>query len=331
MKATMIALGLLVTGLPLLTAANSATLRLPDGRSNFFAGSRISIPVEMHAREQGAVRLSWSLQMAGAVIARREIALDLQQGEVATHALDLELPQTRDGIALKGLLRMALTGPRGEALDEIESPLYVFDPDPFQYRQKWLKDLNLHVYDPEGATVAIFEQAGIPFSEIMNPAAFESAKGGILIIGENLSLRESRGLMEAALQALQAKVSIVVLAPVDGEFQLPGMGTTGNAPQPAALSFYDRNIITRLDKRLDLLCWTEGRDTVSRYFQIGAHRSEPEIMVSEDQGWPWIALDWKGGRRARLCGFAIIRDWEKSPAPRYLLAALLEQITRQSP
>jgi hypothetical protein len=191
--------------------------------------------------------------------------------------------------------------------------------------------LKLHVYDPEGATVAVFEKAAIPFRRITNPAAFETAAGGILIIGEGLSLRVSRGLMDAVLQVVQAGVSIVVLAPVEGEFQLPGMGqdSDGATPNPMQLSFHGKGVITKLDKRLDTGNWAEDRDSGFRYFRIGAHRDRPEIVMDERQGWPWIALDWAGGRRARFCGFGIVRDWEASPVPRYLLAAMLEEVAKR--
>lgn len=330
MKTSIIALGLLMAGLPLLAADDAASLRLPDGRTCFFAGSKISIPVEVRRREAGGVRLSWALLMHDAVVARREISLDLPDGTPTIHTLELELPETREGIAIAGLLRLSLTDPQGQLLKSIESPLHVFDPDPFVDRKKWLEDLELHVYDPEGATVAVFETAGIPFRRITNPAAFETAAGGILIIGEGLSLRASRGLVDAVLQAAQSGVPVVVLAPVEGEFQLPGMGKDADdAParrHPMQLSFHGKNIITKLDKRLDAERWAADHDNISRYFRIGAHRDRPEIVVDENQGWPWIAVDWAGGKRARFCGFGIIRDWEASLVSRYLLAAILEQI-----
>jgi hypothetical protein len=319
---------LLAISLP-LQAAVPASLRLPDGRTCFFSSERISIPVEVRSHETGPVRLSWVLRMHDAVVARREVAFDVQDGQIARHTLQLELPETREGITMEGSLSITLSDAKGQPLDTAETPLSVFDPDPFQNRKQWLETLQLHVYDPEGATVAIFEKAAIPFRRITNPAALNPAKGGILVIGEGLSLKASRGLMEAVFEAVQADIPVIVLAPMEGAFQIPAMqgGGESGGPQPKSLSFHGKDIISRLDKRLDTGLWAEDRDSVLRYFRIGAYRDQPEIVMDEDRGWPWIALDWPGGSRLRFCGFGVVRDWEASPVPRYLLAALLEELS----
>jgi len=329
MKIATIVLGGLLAGLPLLAVDNPNGLRLPDHRTCFFSAERISIPVEVLHRETGSFQLSWALRMHDAVVARREVALELQEGEVARHTLQLELPETREGIAIEGHLTLTLSDAKGDSLDKAETPILVFDPDPFQNRKQWLETLNLRLYDPEGATIAVFEKAEIPFSRITNPAALHTAKGGILVIGEGLSLRTSRGLMEAVFEAAQTGIPVLVLAPSEGAFQIPAMQGGGEAGslQPKSLSFHGKDIITRLDKRLDIGRWAEDRDSVLRYFRIGAYRGQPEIVMDEAQGWPWIALDGEGRQQIRFCGFGIIRDWDLSPVPRYLLAALLEQLS----
>lgn len=325
-KARILSLFAVTVALPLLALANDAILRLPDARSTFFSGGSISIPVEVGNAD--STQLSWSLYVAGVSVARRELALDIDADGRARHAINLELPNTSRGVPIEALLRLSLIDSRGNIVTEIESPIYVLDPDPFQHRRQWLENLNIHLYDPDGATIAVFEKNGIPFEQIVNPAAFHSAQGGMLIIGEGLSLRESRGLMDAVFKAVRSGIPAIVLSPTEGEMQLPGLGAGARHDQPPSMSLEGRDVIRRLDKRLDSASWGAGRDCVLRYFQLAAYRNSPEVVLAADPGWAWIALDWQDGTRARLCGFAIMRDWDMSPTPRYLFLSILEEITK---
>ncbi len=327
-KARILSLLIVTSILPLPVLAADAVLKLPDARSNFFSGSSISVPVEVHVGQTDSTQLSWSLYVAGVSVARREIALDIAAEGVSRHAINLELPTTHRGIPIEVLLHLRLIDSRGNVVTEIESPLYVLDPAPFQHRRQWLENLDIHLYDPEGTTVAVFEEGGIPFKQIMNPAAFHSAMGGILIIGEGLSLRDSRGLMDAVFKAVGSGIPAIVLSPTEGDIQLPGLGAGAKNDQPPSISLEGREVIRRFDKRLDSVSWVAGRDCVLRYFQVAAYRNRPEAVVGENPGWAWIALDWQDGARARLCGFAIMRDWDMSPTPRYLFLAILEDITK---
>jgi hypothetical protein len=310
--------------------AQGAELSLPDGRTCFFADSRVSIPVAMLSGQTDRSRLSWSLRMHDAVVARREVAIDVRANDPTVHTLDLDLPITREGLAIKGELAISLINSLEQESAHVTMPLHILDPDPFVKRKQWLKELNLQVYDPEGQTVRVFETADIPFREINNPAGLEELSDGMVIIGEGLSLRTSRGLMSIVMKVAQAGVPVLVLAPAEGQFQLPGFGTSSEAQalDLKRLMFQDRDVITALDKRLDTARWAENSDSVMRYFRIGAYRDQPEIVMDEKQGWPWIALDGKGKQRIRFCGFGIIRDWDDSPVPRYLLAAMLEQLAK---
>ncbi len=328
MKRNTIACMILVGCAPLFAWSNVATLELTHGKTGFFAGDRIAIPVSINAEAYDSLRLSWSLHISGFVTARHEHTIQLQQGR-ATHILEWDLPETRDGITIEGLLRLRLTDLHGNPLDDAKTPLYIFDPNPFAHREKWLTQLQLHVYDPKETTISMLENMDIPFDEIRNPEAFDAAEHGILIIGEGISLRESRGLMDAVFKAAQAGVSVIVLAPADGNISIPGIGQESHANRPAHLSFHSREIIQKLDKRLDSGNWREEESSATSYFQIGAHHSQPEMVVTKRHGWPWVALDWQNDAKMRFCGFAIVRDWDASPAPRYLLLAILASMQSQ--
>ncbi len=314
------------------TTARAANMQVLNPRTCYFPGSQVSLPVSVVGAEDGMFNLLFTLSFKGTVVARRQIPFAVRQGQTGRETITFELPEIRDGIALKGGYRLELVDARGKTIDVAESPLHVLDPDPFRYRQQWLTAQRLHVYDPEGVTVARLASSGIPFVQITNPDAFGEAAGGVLIIGEGLSLRRSRGVIGAALATVAKQTSVIVFAPSEGEFVLPGVGgeaSTAKDGNPRVIRFHGPEMIPALDKRLDDANWGGAAgDNVLHYFEIGAHRDHPEVRVDAKQGWTGISLDWAHGQQMFFSGFAVMRDWDASPAPRYFFAALLDEIQR---
>jgi hypothetical protein len=48
------------------------------------------------------------------------------------------------------------------------------------------------------------------------------------------------------------------------------------------------------------------------------------MEVSEDGDWPWVTVDYPETKgRFVFCGFNIVENWNRGPAPRYLLNRIL--------
>ena len=62
--------------------------------------------------------------------------------------------------------------------------------------------------------------------------------------------------------------------------------------------------------------------------RLVGERGTVNVEVTDGQGWPWVEMEYEGGGRLIICGFAMIEQWESTPAPRFLLARMLEYVVR---
>ena len=299
-------------------AEESAGLRLLDGRSATFGGTSATWRVEAHGPRVVEGHVAWSLETEGGVVARREQGVRLDPAAPASVEIVVDLPETRAGVVAEGRLRVALLDERRQPLAELEKPVFVFGRDPATDRKQWLQELDLRLYDPSGETARRLDELGWPHRQIANPAAFAALGGGTLIVGEGCSLRENRGLMEAAIRAAQGGAHVVVLAPADGAFAPPGPAEAG--PGPATLRFLGPEWIRELDKRLDV-------PALRAAFRLGGTRAGAEVAVVSGEGWAFVEARWPDGGALVLAGPGLLDTWEISPVPRHLLVRLLEWTT----
>lgn len=299
-------------------AEESAGLRLLDGRSATFGGTSATWRVEAHGPRVVEGHVAWSLETEGGVVARREQGVRLDPAAPASVEIVVDLPETRAGVVAEGRLRVALLDERRQPLAELEKPVFVFGRDPATDRKQWLQELDLRLYDPSGETARRLDELGWPHRQIANPAAFAALGGGTLIVGEGCSLRENRGLMEAAIRAAQGGAHVVVLAPADGAFAPPGPAEAG--PGPATLRFLGPEWIRELDKRLDV-------PALRAAFRLGGTRAGAEVAVVSGEGWAFVEARWPDGGALVLVGPGLLGTWETSPVPRHLLVRLLEWTT----
>lgn len=299
-------------------AEESAGLRLLDGRSATFGGTSATWCVEAHGPRVAEGHVAWSLETEGGVVARREQGVRLDPAAPASVEIVVDLPETRAGVVAEGRLQVALLDERRQPLAELEKPVFVFGRDPAADRKQWLRELDLRLYDPSGETARRLDELGWPHRQIANPAAFAALGGGTLIVGEGCSLRENRGLMEAAIRAAEGGARVVVLAPADGVFAPPGPVEAG--PGPATLRFLGPEWIRELDKRLDV-------PALRAAFRLGGTRAGAEVAVVSGEGWAFVEARWPDGGALVLAGPGLLDTWEISPVPRHLLVRLLEWTT----
>lgn len=302
----------------LAQAGEAAQIRLLEPSANVFGGRPAAWRLEVVGSASFEGSVAWNLAVSGGVIARRETRVGVRPEEPARVDIEVDLPDVREGVIVEGRLQMALRDERGEVLAELEHPFHVFGGNPATGRMEWLRGLELSVYDPEGRTVERLEELDWPFRRVSNLSAVESLGTNVLLVGEGISLRSARGLMEAVVCAAERGGRVVMLAPVEGSFPPPGSGE--NAVAPEALEFHDSTYVQRLNKRLD-------SPPLRSAFRLGGQRTGPVVSVESGGGWAFMEARWARGGVLLLCGCGLLETWEAAPAPRYLLMRMLEKAT----
>lgn len=322
-KALLLLFVLIGTG---LAAKADAILRVSENRSNIFGGQETLFNIYCASEEGLRGRIGWRFSANGRTIARAESEVSLASGSHEEIAIDLRIPPVKPGVIIEAALDATLTETDSEeALANLHKQLWIFPEDPFAHQKKWLKDLRIQLFDPEEGTAAALESLEIPFDELGSPSAIESIGDGVLIIGEGVSLMDYRGLDELMLEAAARGVPVLCLALSEGEFYLPGTYQS-RLPAPTSMEMGRSNRIKAFDKRLDAKGWSPDGKCVASGIVVRGERG-PVIGEVEngDDGWPWMAISYReDGGRLMICGYGIIKNWDDSPAPRFLLAEILE-------
>lgn len=312
--------------------ANSATVTIAEAWGNLEAGTN----AEFHAVIQSTAATRGNLQFAVAAgpqpIVRREIEVTVDAGRPAVVPIQFSVPPLKDDVAVRAMLTVAfqpqVAGPN-KAVSSIEKTLWFFAANPFANHEASLKDKKIALFDPEGKTQKWFEQAGIPFTLIPRLDAASNIKEGLLIIGEGVSLRDFKSLTDVCLATAARGIPVLCLAIKEGQFRLTD-GNDKSLPSPYAMSFRHNDIITNLDKRLDAVAWPPDGIVAARTLAISGDRGLIVGEVLDKTGeWPWVEMAFRNDTKAVFCQFNIVEKWEAGPAPRYLLAALLEYLSKK--
>ena len=213
-------------------AEREVSLVAPGDWLCLFGGRRTEL--ELTATSSAAFRgaAGWSLAVSGRTVTRGETALAIAPGQTVKFAIPLDIPEVREGVVLSADLAVQLfsAGERPVSA-RLRRQLSVFSEDAFAGRSKWLETLQIRLFDPAGKTRDVFEKTGIPFFETGNVESLARDGGGLLVIGEGVSLEAHRGLPGILVQAAAQGTPVLCLAPADGRMALPGSAECGG-PNP---------------------------------------------------------------------------------------------------
>ncbi len=321
-----------VLQLPLVQAQEPRiTLAVREPWSNWFAGKDLEFPLVVQASEPFQGRLLWQFSLGPAVVVRKEAAVAAFPDKPAQVRVSLPGQKVREGVVLEGRLTVAVYADQADkpAASYVKA-LWIFPENPFAGKGQWLKELQITLFDSKGATAELLQKGNIPFAQTGNLDALGELKAGLLLIGEGTSFQEDRGLAEAMVAAAARGLVVLCLAPAEGALPIPGAaGSQG--PAPASLSFRSREIIARLDKRLDPQVWSAAKKGVASGLVLKAEGANVIGEVSPGPGgWPWLDVHFAQTKgRLLVCGFGVVSQWEVSPAPRFLLLRLLEFVTEK--
>ncbi len=308
--------------------SDEVSLRVQEGWSGLFGGQPAEFHATVTAGKSFEGRVGWSLTIGRHTVARREATVTAGPGKAGTFEIRVDLPPVRDGVIVPAELSIVVLGSQNNSVEtSLKKRLWIFPEDPFTDRREWLKQLHIHLFDPEGNTRTVFEAMDIPFSQTSNVDSLGVLKGGLLVIGEGTSFEDYRGLPEMLVHAAARGVGVLCLAPSGGQFPMPG-AEGHRLPNADRITLRRSDVIGELDKRLDAWAWPPDGKVVASSL---APKAEREHLLAEvvagSAGWPWLLATFPGQRgKLVVCGFGIIEHWNAGPSPRFLLARILEYV-----
>lgn len=328
MKALRLAMGFLLV-CTATQAAPKLSLAIQEPWNDVFGGKEAVFHVVINSREATQGRMDWRYSAGDKTIARQEREVSIAPSRPENVEIRLPMPEVKEGVILNTTLSVSLIeNSASQATATVEKTLWVFPPDPFAGRTEWLNKLDIRLLDPEKKTADSFEKAGISFQRVANMEALVELKDGMIIVGEGISFNDFKGLPGLLFKAAARGVPVLCLAPAGGTMSLPGTGES-ELPAPRSMTFHRNEIITRLDKRLDAVAWPpNGVIAVSTIALRSVHGAVAGEVEKGGANWSWLEMAFNDSRGIFvLCHFAIIEKWEAGPAPRYLLARILEYMT----
>ena len=276
-------------------------------------------PITFHLQgSPGVRRADWALAVEGAVVARGEANLASGPAPIA-----VTMPKLREGIVGEG----SLTAESGA--NRAAKRLWVFAPDPWHGQKQTLEAMHIRVFDRDGTTADALEKSGLPFKRVLGSTeGLLGTTNFVTILPEGLSIAERKGLARAAMDSARNGGRVLWLAPKEGVMPLPGAEEEATTPAPSAVSLRRADIVHELDKRLSAQDWRSGQAAMASLQLTAAKRRVECEWRGDADGWPWLDVRWPGGGRLIMCGFDVIGAWDKGPAPRYLLAAMVEELRK---
>lgn len=312
-----------------LHASEQPEIRFKDLQSNFFPDSVVTAVVEITTSSPFQGMLAWEFNTLGAVISRNETAAVLPEQGKLDVSFELRIPPARQDLAISAGLRVGLSGTGLTNALTIGKRLWILGRVPWEGRREWLKQQGILLFDPDKTTAPLLEKADIPFTLTSNLSALPENGCKILLIAEGIDFLDYRGLPEAMLRAAASGVSVICLAPANGEIELPNTGFEG-LPLPCSLRLMDKSIITTLDKHLDAEWWGVSEKAVKSLINVRGENGYIALTVNSSQnGWPWLEIFFPNDSGIILTGFAVESQWKETPAARHFFLRMLEYLEKK--
>ncbi len=305
-------------------------LNMQEQWGNVFGGKEAVFHVAVTSAKPVTGTVSWQFSCGGHTIARGEKAVEASPTNRPAVEVKFAVPSVKDGVIMPASLTVEFAEQKAEKIPaNLVKQLYIFPENPFADRSDWLKKLNIILFDPAGKTAELFTKNEIPFKQVNTIGALSDCKDSLVIVGESVSFKESRGLADILVKTAASGIPVLCLAPSEGEIQMPGVEGS-NQPFPLQITFRQNNIIAELDKRLDDKGWPPDGSMASNMMALQPDRKGILLAVANTgAGWPWVDLRFPAGKgRIILCSFKIVEKWTESPAPRFLLERILNDMTK---
>jgi len=313
--------------------SETQTFKSMDQWSCVFAGQQTTFHYYLPETKLRQVAVDWTLLSGSRVIGRGTAnPLVETRDDESQISLLVALPELKPGVTMPAILKLSVV------LDgkqhTLQHDLHIYSEEPFVEQQEFLKQLRLQLYDPLGSTASILDENRIPYTRLRSLAAIDETTDGLILAGEGISLDKHDLLMSSLYAAASRGVPVLCLASSNGAWPMK-LDAGGDLPLPE-LTLSREDWIRQFDKRFDSDHWQSGR-SVSRTLELVAVNDQVEIQLSKRlSGWSWLRLKFPA-RQTRVpatdmivCRMELIKSWNETPVPRYLLRHLFEELTPQS-
>jgi hypothetical protein len=285
-----LAFGLMAASAGVIPAEEGLTVKPLEKWSGVFADRQIDFHYVVNVENGFKGRLGWALSINRRTVSRGERAVEATPQEPARVTVPLRIPHVKEGVILEARLVASVFSDDAVGKEvKHEKRLWIFHADPFADRSVWLENLKITLFDPEGKTAQVFEQANIPFHSARSVASLEELSEGLVIIGEGTSLEVQRDLPEMMLKVAASGLPVLCLASSEGAIVMPGADGS-QQPRPSGVLLRRRDMITELDNRLDAAAWPQGNVAVSGLtLKADVDRVLAEVS-QDDRAWPWVEI-----------------------------------------
>lgn len=332
---TVLRRGVIQTGVLFVTCAalfaDEPSLKIVERWHTVFAEEEIQLTASLTAAMPG--RILWSHSVNNRTLSSGEAEAG-QAPQQDNLTIKLRCPPLREGVALATELTVHFVPQKArEPAASCTHDLIIFPRDPFVGQQEWLKQLQIDLYDPIGASANVLTSMNVPFRKITNPELLkDEGATGLLIIGEGTSLIKNRSLAATLFQAAERGRKVLLLAPSDGSLPFPGSVEDAGTVQPQQLRMGRQEMITELNKTLDATDWRSPDQTIpSNGLRLAHQRSGLVLNVEQSAAaWPWMAVRYPNNGEIVICGFQIIQNWENGPTPRTLFLEILKTLDQHT-
>lgn len=313
------------------TARADVTIAPLRPATNYFAGSeqRLSFAIKSDAPLKG--RLHWTYAAGVRTISHGSNDIVVAADRPAEVTIALMLPPVRPGVVFSTQLSLEVIEEGAEEpLAQLVRPVWLFDENPLADQTLWLRSLEIGLYDPAKKTAALFDKIDLPYTWLRNLSAVEERAAGLLVIGEDVSLVEQRGLADVAIEKFSAGLPVLWLSPREGDVPL---ARVSEAPDTVRLDWRKNEIISVFDKRLDVHAWSPQGTVPRRGLLLTIDDGQVVARVSDDEAaWPWLEAEGRQPQqRLIVCGFRVVDAWPDSPTPRHLLRHVLQKFHHSTP
>ena len=298
----------------------------------WFAGASVTNAFRVEGVRNAEMIGQWRLSAAGRTVARGERAL-VAGSPLIAFDVTFALPEVKPGVVVDHVLDVAVVDAGDRRLvTATNKVIHSFAREAFAGRSAWLESLDITLFDSEKATTRLFDRSGIPHRFTRNSDGLAEVKGGTVIVGEGVSLKDYRGLWAELVDLASRGVPVLCLALKGGAAAVPGVGPSGSVVRPTALSLKRYGAVSELDKRLDRDTWCGSARTVAYSLAFEGSRGPVEARIGKGSAdWLWLEQGFAGSdARLVLCQFRLVGLWDTSPVPRYMLLRILEELKQGS-